>query len=121
MSYHQAQIDHAYLKAYRADARSEQNGCCKYCRSKIRSTDTTADHVVARRHGGQTARGNIVAACRRCNKAKGALSVNAFMAKVKHPSTDDPIGIRLAHVRRRLSLCIERAERRILAIAGITA
>lgn len=40
---------------------------CKYCRREA----TEVDHVEPRARGGLTTPGNLVAACRSCNQAKG--------------------------------------------------
>lgn len=44
---------------------------CQYCGSRLPPEDLTFDHVVPRSRGGRTAWTNVVAACGRCNRAKG--------------------------------------------------
>lgn len=46
--------------------------CCQYCGAK---KDLTFDHVVPRARGGVTSWSNVVAACGRCNLAKGSKSL----------------------------------------------
>ncbi|MFD0858363.1 HNH endonuclease [Roseovarius aquimarinus] len=46
--------------------------CCQYCGAK---GDLTFDHVVPRASGGRTSWQNVVAACARCNLAKGSKSL----------------------------------------------
>jgi HNH endonuclease len=107
------------LRMYRIEARSEQEGRCAYCRSEMKCRDTTADHVKPRSLGGATVKDNIVAACSPCNIAKGSLSAAVFRKLIKSPGPHASYRIWRAWLRRKLSLRIERAERRILASAGI--
>jgi HNH endonuclease len=50
------------------------NGCCEYC--QIDKDDAFVgcqiDHVIAEKHGGQTAIENLCFACAYCNRAKGS-------------------------------------------------
>lgn len=46
--------------------------CCQYCGA---TGDLTFDHVVPRAAGGRTSWENVVAACSRCNLAKGSRSL----------------------------------------------
>jgi len=54
----------------------EEWGCCAYCgRDKDDSGGAlvlTLDHIKPRAWGGSSMRSNLVAACRRCNAAKGS-------------------------------------------------
>jgi len=69
------------------DLWKRSRGRCRYC-----GIDTdlggqggaaaTVDHVVALSRGGTNARHNRVLACKRCNNAKGALSVEEFQALI---------------------------------------
>jgi hypothetical protein len=49
-------------------------GCCEYCR--VHQDDVPEsheiDHIVARRHGGQTISENLALACLQCNRSKAA-------------------------------------------------
>lgn len=60
----------------------KQKGLCHYCHRSMVLGDggdaqATRDHVVPRAHGGKQS-GNLVAACRRCNEAKGAMTAQDF-------------------------------------------
>ena len=46
-------------------------GLCHYCQRKFAFKQLTLDHVVPLSRGGTTSPGNVVPACRSCNKAKG--------------------------------------------------
>jgi len=56
-----------------------QGGHCYWCKEKFTDGDgaPSRDHVIPRSRGGQS-RGNIVAACIRCNRTKGDLSAEDF-------------------------------------------
>lgn len=45
-------------------------GICHYCSKKYMAKDLTMDHVVPLARGGESSKGNIVAACRECNQKK---------------------------------------------------
>lgn len=45
---------------------------CQYCGGAFDGRDLTFDHVVPRTRGGPTSWENVVAACRDCNRRKGA-------------------------------------------------
>ena len=52
---------------------------CAYCRQPFdEERPATVDHVVPRSRGGSNELDNLVAACRPCNQAKGAMSAVAF-------------------------------------------
>lgn len=68
-----------WRKMYREDARRNQGGRCRYCRSSIGREDATLDHVVPVCEGGSDIDpGNFAAADELCNRAKGRMSVKAF-------------------------------------------
>ncbi|EKE45560.1 HNH endonuclease family protein [Oceaniovalibus guishaninsula JLT2003] len=56
--------------------------CCQYCRS---TGDLTFDHVVPRSSGGRTSWTNVVAACARCNLAKGARALAQCQMSLQRP------------------------------------
>jgi 5-methylcytosine-specific restriction endonuclease McrA len=58
---------HAYRKARQAVLKRDGYRC-RYCGAPA----TTVDHVVPRSRGGSDDPTNLVAACARCNRAKGA-------------------------------------------------
>jgi len=45
-------------------------GLCHYCGKKFAAKDLTMDHVVAVARGGNSAKGNVVPACKKCNAEK---------------------------------------------------
>ncbi|NDZ12027.1 hypothetical protein C7T35_15520 [Variovorax sp. WS11] len=59
------------LQKYRTSAIQAQRGRCIYCRQPM-GRDATAEHLCARQDGGTDRKGNIVAACRRCNHRRHA-------------------------------------------------
>lgn len=67
-----------------------QRGLCSYCKRAMTLGDggcasATRDHVVPRSAGGRQ-KGNLVAACARCNSAKGSMSAAEFRAWLRLPS-----------------------------------
>jgi len=63
---------------------------CQYCGKKFEGRDLTFDHVVPRRKGGQTEWTNIVTACYRCNRKKGARTLKeAGLRILKNPVKPD--------------------------------
>lgn len=44
---------------------------CQYCGVRKRTRELTFDHLIPRKHGGQTRWTNIVTACQGCNSRKG--------------------------------------------------
>lgn len=63
---------------------------CQYCSSEHKTHELTFDHVIPRSRGGRTEWENIVAACQRCNTAKGSKmphEVNMYpMREPRQPS-----------------------------------
>jgi 5-methylcytosine-specific restriction endonuclease McrA len=56
------------LKLSRRTIFARDNYTCQYCGTT--SKDLTIDHVVPKRHGGQSAWDNLVCCCRKCNMKK---------------------------------------------------
>ncbi len=56
--------------------------CCQYCGA---TGDLTFDHVVPRAAGGRTSWENVVAACSRCNLAKGSRSLRQSGMSLRKP------------------------------------
>ncbi len=58
----------------RALVRSRAGGCCEYCRiSEIFTlAEHEIDHVIALKHGGETADHNLALCCTICNRFKGS-------------------------------------------------
>lgn len=46
------------------------DGSCFYCGRELTVGDSTLDHVVPRSRGGGEDEGNLVLACRKCNRRK---------------------------------------------------
>jgi 5-methylcytosine-specific restriction endonuclease McrA len=51
-----------------------------YCGNVFAVDDLTTDHVQPRVKGGDRSGGNLVTACRVCNRAKGHMSLARFLA-----------------------------------------
>ena len=111
----------AWLRSYRQDALTAQKGRCAYCKSRLSPLAVTADHIRAKSRGGRDTKENILAACYDCNRAKGRTKINTFKKSIKHPPQDAPWAIYHAWIRRKLSIRIERAEKRILRYVGLDA
>lgn len=47
-----------------------QRGICHYCENKFSSRELTMDHIVPIARGGTSTHGNIVPACKNCNREK---------------------------------------------------
>ncbi len=54
---------------------------CMYCGRSVKDHDLTRDHIIPSSKGGKDVWTNVVAACRRCNNHKGALTLD--QAKMK--------------------------------------
>jgi len=49
-------------------------GVCHYCGRQVPPDDLTMDHVVPVARGGRSVKGNVVPACRVCNRGKSFLT-----------------------------------------------
>lgn len=47
-----------------------QHGICHYCHRRVAPSELTMDHIVPLARGGRSTKGNVVPACRDCNRAK---------------------------------------------------
>jgi 5-methylcytosine-specific restriction enzyme A len=75
------EVDEAHLRRERAKARELRAsqwwkrrcaaGACHYCGAQVGARGLTMDHLVPIIRGGRSTRGNVVAACKACNSAKG--------------------------------------------------
>jgi len=55
--------------------------CCVYCGAgEAEGATLSVDHVEPRALGGDNSRGNLVTACRVCNREKGHLAAWAYLA-----------------------------------------
>jgi hypothetical protein len=69
---------------------------CEYCRTPDRFSfyPPEIDHIIARKHGGQTAPDNLARVCWRCNRHKGT-DIASFdpatgeLTRLFNPRTDD--------------------------------
>lgn len=64
-----------------------EKGECGYCDVWIPNSATMsqADHIIPYAAGGKTERWNMVCACSRCNRAKGAMDPLVFMERIAEP------------------------------------
>ena len=80
MAWHTVEVDKKQIAAERAKAKKLKktswwqqkinSGICGYCEKKFEPKDLTMDHIVPLARGGKSTKGNIVAACKRCNTEK---------------------------------------------------
>jgi hypothetical protein len=81
--------------ALRRLVRERARGCCEYCLIPERLTLAShwVDHIVAEKHGGETAEENLALACVLCNQRKGTdlASIDpqtGALAPLFHPRRD---------------------------------
>ncbi len=60
------------VKFNRNNVYLRDKGRCQYCGKRVSREDFTYDHIVPRRHGGETKWKNIVVSCIPCNQRKAA-------------------------------------------------
>lgn len=112
-------VESETLRRFKAEALTEQGGCCRYCFAPLTIRTATADHVKAKSKGGTNARKNIIAACADCNFAKASLNVLSFTRQIKQPRPGSSFAIWMAWSRRRVWLATHRACRNIRYAAGL--
>jgi len=71
----------------RTELCNEQEGGCFYCGTQIthyskRFNSLEIDHKTPKSRGGSDDRENLVAACRPCNRSKGSMTADEFMAQL---------------------------------------
>ena len=67
-----------------------QRGICAYCGRTVPPATLTMDHIVPVARGGQSAKGNVVAACKECNTRKRLMTpAEQLMMKPLHPPGED--------------------------------
>ena len=59
-------------------AYQQMHGCCFFCGTKIPRHLMTLDHLTPIVRGGAHILANMVASCRACNSAKGAMLLDEF-------------------------------------------
>ncbi len=81
--------------ALRAEVRSRAAGRCEYCLvpEELTLVPHEVDHIIAMKHGGGTASGNLALCCTLCNKYKGSdlASIDpesGEMQRLFHPRSD---------------------------------
>ncbi|WP_375782891.1 HNH endonuclease [Bradyrhizobium sp. Pha-3] len=86
------------------DALIQQQRRCAYCKVPLSRSTATADHKHPRCRDGRTSRGNIVAACLSCNRAKGDMHEGAFYRMINRarPIPGTPANILLIWAARRI-------------------
>jgi 5-methylcytosine-specific restriction endonuclease McrA len=117
--YQQARLDAAFARADRESALRKQDGRCKYCLCKLTYKNVTRDHVVSRATGGLDHRNNIVAACLRCNRLKGSMSVKLFLRLITHPLPGEHLVYRMIWFDRRLNIALDEMEANVFRAVGI--
>lgn len=110
--------EQAWLRVYRCEALTEQNGRCRYCKDKLTPLTATAEHLQPRSKGGSTNAKNVKASCRACNLTKGSLSDQQFSKLIKNPDLTPETWPRrfyvlMAQARWRINRRALLAERRI--------
>ncbi|CCF19105.1 protein of unknown function [Pseudorhizobium banfieldiae] len=117
--YQQRKLEAAFAKADREAALRKQDGRCKYCLVRLTYKNVTRDHVIARATGGLDHRNNIVAACERCNKAKGMMSVKLFMRLITFPRPGEDIRYRMIWFDLRINRALMEMEKNVFKAVGI--
>ncbi len=115
----QRKLDQAFDRADREDALRKEHGRCHYCRTKLTIRTVTRDHVDPRALGGSNQRKNIVAACERCNVAKGSMPYKQFVRMIRFPEFGDPVQFWLINMDLRINKALQKMERGLAKALGI--
>ena len=86
------QVRRSKPKGWLHECAEAQNWRCAYCRKSMRKKEradkpwltATIDHVLPISRGGRNQRSNLVAACKGCNQAKGAMTAEEYAAHLDH-------------------------------------
>lgn len=116
-----AKLDRAFMRAWRDDARKDQDGECAYCCDRISTSGATADHVIARATYGKDQRNNIVASCQPCNRLKGHMQVAIFKRMIESPRPGEPIEFRLVNARLRINRALKKFDKTVRRAIGAVA
>ncbi len=80
----------------RTEVELRADGICEYCRIRIEDTyfGGEIDHIISRKHRGQTVSENLALACQPCNRNKGSdlgsiAEVSGILVRFFNPRTDD--------------------------------
>ena len=66
-------------------------GICHYCGQQFSPDQLSMDHMVPLARGGKSTKGNIVVACRECNRKKKLdTPAEAILRKIAGPSVPEP-------------------------------
>ena len=114
-----AKLERSFIRAYREDARVQQNSECAYCFERLTYKTNTADHKVAKANGGSNGKSNIEACCRDCNGLKGKMSPAQFKKLIKSFPHGHSVRMMLAWSRRRINLATNRSCERIKKTFGL--
>ncbi len=100
----------------------KQGGRCLYCTQPISVKQATAEHRKPIARGGTDTAGNIDAACKACNTAKGWLTKREFNLAIFNPNLQrDGWEVYLACVEIRLKRRVEQACQRLRKIIEVAA
>ncbi|HZU40732.1 MAG TPA: HNH endonuclease [Solirubrobacteraceae bacterium] len=82
---------------------------CVWCGREVWPADLTAEHLLPRTRGGHSTPENLAVACRRCNRARGARSVAAYVRTLAGDGVEPQLE-RLCAALSRLSASPRRAH-----------
>lgn len=119
-AYQRTKLNRAFDRADREDALRKEHSRCHYCRAKLTINTVTRDHVEPRSLGGSNKRQNIVAACERCNRAKGSIPYKRFMQLIRFPASGDPLFYRFIWMDWRINRALQNLERNVAKAVGLT-
>ncbi|MCP4407481.1 MAG: HNH endonuclease [Gammaproteobacteria bacterium] len=100
----------AFVRAYRIEAYTRQEGRCIYCGAFLSAKTATAEHIVPTSRGGSDRADNIAAACADCNSVRGNHSVADFLKRLRKPESCAPARLWICHFNRRINKAVQRCE-----------
>lgn len=120
----QARQASLWRRVWREDALVRQDNRCCWCQRRLEREEATAEHLKARSRGGRDEAGNIGAAHRECNMARGSIGPQVFTPILKgiEPipmefDSERRWAIYLMGVSYRFNRRVDLACKRILAVA----
>jgi 5-methylcytosine-specific restriction endonuclease McrA len=119
-AYSRDREDQLFARMFKIDDWSAHGNRCRYCLEHIPLEAVTADHAVSKFHGGLTKRGNIRAACARCNRAKGPLTESQFRKILTSPGVPESLTHITTWARFRLERERQRSLRRLYKCIGLS-